>query len=263
MQENSENLCYIPGSVQLYEPLPLSFTELTELYRSNSTISEQDEIEIERDIPDPAELMNPAEFEQNCNALHSARDRLNAISEKNHWKIENFAEEHKILVNGSFGQLSMEYPSAQAVEQLRQYVSTLPKIDPWMQYCAVDGRKSSAYKDLWTRLVEQIQKTCAYAEELVAKKFGKEVVILNAEPGFYNAMQQLQDKYSQGGKVGKVTLFLNRQLELALNGATINGQKPQNAEDCNLVLCVLEMKSMRDRCADYWNDLIARHGVPK
>ena len=146
---------------------------------------------------------------------------------------------------------------------MRQYVSTLPKIDPWMQYCAVDGRKSSAYKDLWTRLVEQIQKTCAYAEELVAKKFGKEVVILNAEPGFYNVMQQLQDKYSQGGKVGKVTLFLNRQLELALNGATINGQKPQNAEDCNLVLCVLEMKSMRDRCADYWNDLIARHGVPK
>jgi len=262
VQENSESLSYIPGSVQLYEPLPLSFTELTELYRSNNTISAQDEAEFEHDIPDPAELMSPEEFEQKCNALDFARARLNTISENNHWQIQNLVAEHKILVDGTFGQFVVEYPSAQAVEQLKQYVSTFSKIEPWMQYCAVDGRKGGTYKELWTRLIEQIETTCAYAEKLVAKKFGKEIVILNAEPEFYNAMHQLQDKYSQGGKIGKLALFLNKQLEVALNGATINGQKPQNAEDCNLILCVLEMKSMREQCASYWNDLIAKHGVP-
>ena len=262
VQENSESLSYIPGSVQLYEPLPLSFTELTELYRSNNTISAQDEAEFEHDIPDPAELMSPEEFEQKCNALDFARARLNTISENNHWQIQNLVAEHKILVNGSFGQFVVEYPSAQAVEQLKQYVSTFSRIEPWMQHCAVDGRKGGTYKELWTRLIEQIETTCAYAEKLVAKKFGKEIVILNTEPEFYNAMQQLQDKYSQGGKIGKLALFLNKQLEVALNGATINGQKPQNAEDCNLILCVLEMKSMREQCASYWNDLIAKHGVP-
>ena len=263
VQKNSEILSYIPGSVRLYAPLPLSFAELTELYRSNSVISVQDEAEFEHDIPDPAELMDPEEFEQKCNALHFAMARLYTISENNHWQIQNSAAEHKILVNGSFGQLALEYPSAQDVEQLKQYVSTFPRIEPWMQHCAVDGRKGGTYKELWTRLIDQIQKTCTYAEELVAEKFGKEVAILNTGPEFSNAMQQLQDKYSQGGKIGKLALFLNKQLEVALNGATINGQRPQNAEDCKLILRVLEMKSMREQCASYWNDLIAKHGLPQ
>ena len=263
VQKNRESLSYIPGTVRLYVPLPLSFSELTDLYRSNGTISVQDEAEFEHDIPNPAELINPEEFEQKCNILHFETTRLNTISEKNHWQIQNSEVEQKVLVNGSFGQLVLEYPSVQAVEALKQYISTFPKIEPWMKHCAVDGKKGGTYKELWTRLVDQIKKACVYAEELVAEKFGKEVIILNTEPEFYSAVQQLQDKYKQGGKIGKLALFLNKQLEVALNGATINGRKPQNTEDCKLILHVLEMKSIREQCASYWNDLIAKHGVPQ
>ena len=262
VKENSENLSFIPGVVQLYEPLPLSFTELTELYRSNNIISVQEEKEFEHDIPDPEKLINPEEFEEKCNALNSARARLNIISENNQWQIQNLLAEQKILVNGTFGQIMVEYPSVQAVEQLKQYVSTFSRIEPWMNHCVADGRKGGTYKELWIQLVKQIEKTCAYAEEFVTKRFGNEIVILNTEPEFYNAMHQLRDKYNQGGKIGKLSLFLNKQLEVALNGATVNGQKPQNAEECNLILCTLEMESMRKQCAFYWNDLIAKHGVP-
>ena len=262
VQENSETLSYIPGNVKLYEPLPLSFTELTELYRSNSAISMQDESEFEHDIPNPAELMNIKEFEQKCNALASARARLNTISDNNNWKIQDLESEHKISVEGLFGQLILEYPSAHTVEQLKRYVSTFSRVEPWMQYCAIDGRKGGAYKELWTRLIDQIDKTCIFAEKLVSEKFGKDVVILNTEPEFYDSMQQLKDKYQQGGKIGKLTLFLNKRLEAALNGATINGEKPKNADDCDLILSVIEMKSMQEQCASYWNDLIAKHGVP-
>ena len=150
------------------------------------------------------------------------------------------------MVDASFGQLTLEYPSAQAVEQLKQYISTVSRIEPWMQHCAVDGRKGGTYKELWIRLIEQIQKTCAYAEDLVAKKFGKEVVILNADPEYHNAVQQLQDKYRQGGKIGKLARFLNKQLEVALNGATVNGQKPQKYRG-------LQLDSLRPR-----NEVYAR-----
>lgn len=263
VQENSETLSYIPGPVRLYEPLPLSFSELTELYRSSGVISVQDEAEFEHDIPDPANIMAPGDFERKCNALHCATARLKSISENNHWQIQNFPAESKILVKGSFGQLKLDYPPAQAVEQLRKYVCTFPKIETWMQYCAVDGKKGSTYRQLWTRLVDQIQETCAYAEKLVAENFGKEVHILNLEPEFSHAVQQLLDKYSRGGKIGKFALLLNKQLEVALNGATINGKRPQNTEDCKLILHILEMKAKREQCAFFWNDLIAKHGVPQ
>lgn len=262
VQENSESLSYIPGAVQLYEPLPLSFTQLKELYLSNNTISEQDEMEFEHEIPNPLELLSPEEFEQKCNILDFSRDRLNAIGENNHWQIQNLLAEHKIHVNGSFGQFVIDLPSADAVGELKQYVSTFSEIEPWMKHCAVDGKKGSTYKELWIRLIEQIDRTCSYAEKLVTKKFGKEVIILNTESDFNNAMHQLQQKYSNGGKIGKLALLLNKQLEIALNGATINGQKPQNAEDCDLILSVLEMDNLRKQCATYWNDLIAKHGLP-
>ena len=262
VQENSEILSYIPGTVRLYEPLPLSFAELSDLYQSNGIISAEDESEFEHDIPNPNDVMAPADFEQKCIVLNSASAHLNSISKNNHWEIQNLPAESKILISVPFGQLTLDYPSAEAAEQLRDYVASFPKVEPWMQYCAVDGKKGDAYKQLWIRLIEQIQTTCAYAETLTVEKFGKSVQILNQESNFADAMKQLSDKYSQGGKISKLTLLFNKQLEVALNGATINGQQPQNTEDCQLILHVMEMKSMRDQCASYWNDLIAKHGVP-
>lgn len=206
--------------------------------------------------------MSPNNFEDECNSLNSAMAHLVAISENNQWKIQNLPAENKILITAPFGQLTLDYPEAAAVDQLRNYVSAFPKVEPWMQHCAVDGKKGDAYKQLWIRLIQQIQDTSVCAERLTVEKFGKDVQILSQDPNFAEAMKQLLEKYKQGGKVGKLTLLFNKKLEAALNGATVNGQQPQTAEDCQLILHVMEMKSMRDQCASYWNDLISKHGVP-
>ena len=182
VQKNSEHLSYIPGKVHLYEPLPLTFAELTELYQSNGIISLQDESEFEHDIPNPTDIMSPETFEQKCDALRCTASRLKEIAENNHWKIQGSAEENKLLVIGAFGRLELRYPSMQAVERLKEYSATVPKIEEWMQNCAVDGKRGGTYRELWTRLVDQIQETCAYEEKLVAEKFGKEVKILNTQP---------------------------------------------------------------------------------
>ena len=76
VQKNSNELSYLPGTVRLYEPLPLSFTELTELYRVNGTISPQDEIEFAQNIPNPTTIISPSDFEQKCDVLHYEQARL-------------------------------------------------------------------------------------------------------------------------------------------------------------------------------------------
>lgn len=262
VRENSETLSYIPGMVRLYEPLPLTFAELSELYRSNSIITAEDESEFNHDLPNPEDVMSPKDFEDKCNALNSAMAHLDTISENEEWKIQNLPTENKISITAPFGQLTLDYPESIAVNQLRDYVSAFPKVEPWMQHCAVDGKKGEAYKQLWTQLIQQLQDTSVYAERLTAEKFGKDVRIFNPDPDFADAMKQLLEKYKQGGKIGKLALLFNKQLEMALNGATVNGQQPQTVEDCQLILHVMEMKSMRDQCASYWNDLLSKHGVP-
>lgn len=262
VRENNETLSYIPGMVRLYDPLPLTFAELSELYQSNCIISAEDESELNYDLPNPGDVLSPKDFEEKCSALNSAMAHLDAISENSGWKIQNLSNENKILITAPFGQLTLDYPETIAVNQLRNYVSAFPKIEPWMQHCAVEGHKGDAYRQLWTQLIQQIKNTSEYAERLAAEKFGKDVQIFSQDAGFADAMKQLWAKYKQRGTIGKLTLLFNKQLEIALNGATVNGQKPQTGEDCQLILHVMEMKSMRDLCSSYWNDLLSKHGVP-
>lgn len=263
VQENSETLSYIPGKIRLYEPLPLSFAELSDLYKSNEDISVQDEVELENDLPNPEEIMSPYDFEQKQNIINFATIRLNKISQDNQWKIQNSISERKVLVSTPFGQLALDYPDTNAVNQLKEFISSFSDVEPWMQYCAVDGQKGEAYRNLWITLINQIQKTCNYAETLVPEQFGKKVEILNQDDSFSVSVEQLREKYSQNAKIGKFALLFNKQLEVALNGATINGNQPQNVEDCNLIIHVIEMNRMRAQCASYWNDLIAKRGVPE
>lgn len=263
VQENHENLSYIPGSVQLYEPLPLSLVELTELYESNGVISAHDEVEIELDLPNPNELIDPEEFEEKCSILKFETNRLKDISKKYDWEIENLLAENKMLIKASFGEFTLDYPEKEDLEKLKDFISDFPKIEAWMKHCVVDGKKGNSYKDLWLRLIEKIQKTCSSAEALVTDKFGKDIVILDKSPEFYKAMQELEGKYKQTGKVGKLALLFNKKLKLAMNGATIDGHKAQSAEECKLILGILDLEAMRDECASYWNDLIAKYEVPK
>ena len=122
--------------------------------------------------------MSPKNFEDKCSALNSAMKHLDAISENNGWKIQNLPSENKILVTTPFGQLTLDYPEAEAVDQLRNYVSAFPEVEPWMKHCAVDGKKGGAYKQLWTQLIQQIQDTSMHAEKLTVEKFGKKIQIL-------------------------------------------------------------------------------------
>ena len=49
----------IPGSVQLRAPMPLTLTQLTDLYHSNKDISVEDETELENDLPSPMFFIPP------------------------------------------------------------------------------------------------------------------------------------------------------------------------------------------------------------
>lgn len=260
--EHQEKLSYIPGKVRLYEPLPLNFAELNDLYRSNGEISSIDEMELSANLPNPNELMSIIEFEEVMQHLHDANRNLDNISKKNIWKIENLIRERTVSIKGEDIELNLNYPNQEAVKKLKSYISTFSGFEPWKLHCAVDGKKGGQYRQLWLILIEQIEKTCEYAEKILAERFGKDIRILNKDPEYVEAVKQLHEKYKQNSKISKLTLFLNKNLGIALDGATVDGHKPQNVEDCNLIIQTIEMNTIREQCASYWNNLIGKYGVP-
>ena len=260
IKENDPKLSYIPGNVQLRVPLPLNDTELEELYRSNGEISLQDEEEFKCDLPNPANLLSPTEFAQKCELLQATEEQIKAISERHQWQVANSLAERTISIKGEDWEISLAYPSSTAVQRLQFCLPHAQVEEPWGPSCIVDGQKGGQHKQLWEQLTRLIKETYAHAESFVADRFDKNVKILNSSQEYLSAIKALQEHFRQGKSVGKLTLLFNKQLGVALDGATIDGQKPKTVKDCELIINVISLNSKRLLCARFWDKLIAKNG---
>ena len=71
----------------------------------------------------------------------------------------------------------MNYPQNEDVKRLKDFVHSFDKVCEWMQYAAIDGKIDNAYRKRWITLIEQIKRTCDYAENVVTEQFGMTIRI--------------------------------------------------------------------------------------
>ncbi len=263
--DHAEDLSYIPGDVRLYESLPVTFSELTYLYRSNEGITIQDEPELACELPNPATLLSPTEFIKICLTLQEAKQRVASIAEAKGWAIDYDRSVGSIAFETELGSFHIEGATEESLNSLGVYVASFGNIGTWMKHAAVDGKKGGSFKQRWITLVEQIRKTCDYAESLVSEQFGKTIVFeSNANLNILvPLLEKLKEHFTKKGKVTKFDLVLNNTFEKALSAVTINGFPVQSAYDCGLALHVIELSKERNQCAVYWHDLLSIHGVPE
>ena len=263
--EHSECLSYIPGHVRLHSPLPLSFEQLAELYRSNESISAADEKELSNDLPDPQTIMIPSEFEMHWKARINSRKNRESIAADSQIKIES-SENIKVLnLIWNAGRIRVNYSDRSNIENLKNYAASFGKIEKWMKVVAVDGKKGGSFRRRWITLLDQIRKSNEYEESVVTERFGNEIKFAD-----FSQLQNLQTTYealyaifAEKGKIGKLTLMMHKEFTPALAAVTINGSQPQSADGCKLILHYIEQDAIRNKCAVYWDELLTKHDVPK
>lgn len=262
--EHEKDLSYIPGNVRIHSALPLTFEQLTQLYRSNGIVSESDEKELLTDLPNPINLLSPPEFERLQRELQSAQARVKEVEQLQNWKIHNRFSERSIEIHGLNGNIVIAYPSKDDLRALSSYVQNFSSIDDWMKVAAVDGKNGGAYLHRWELLIEQINETCAYAESLVEEQFGKEITFIQPEKvsELKPLFAALKDVIHPSGKVPALTRVFHKEYIAAHESVKINGQFAQSAAECDLILHAIELSEMRKKCAEYWNQLLAERGVP-
>lgn len=261
--DHSETLSYIPGKVRLRAPMPLTFAQLADLYRSNETVSIDDETELANDLPAPGQIMSPSVFSSAWAARQNALRQIEEIASRNHWVIDNNEIERCIRIEGPIGAFSVGYPTVEAVQELKEYtLFSFGKIEQWMKSAAVDGKNGGNYRQLWITLIDYIQKTTAYAESVVAEQFGLEIHFLDTlNIGEYKAVfETIREK---SGKISWLDKLFHKEYSTALNAVTINGKQAQSAQDCDIILHCMELDALRLQCATYWDKLVAAHDVPK
>lgn len=262
--DHSEDLSYISGRIRLDSPLPMTFTELMELYRSNEAITAEDEMELSKEIPSPELLITPSDYSHTLDSIREIKQKLERLSNTAQWSFANNSDNHMITFQKDNRSFDLSYPEISAVLDLKSYAMSFERFESWMTSAAVDGKNGGAYRKLWDFLIEQILKTCDYAESLIEEQFGLDIQFVDDQKLeiYVNPLRKLKDIFERKGKLSKFTLMLNKDLLPVLENISINGQPIQSKNDCELILRMIELKNDRDICAKYWNELLSVHGVP-
>lgn len=262
--ERAEDLSYIPGEVRLYDPLPVTFAELGNLYRSNEGISDLDESELACDLPDPAVLLAPLEFEKTWQSLNDSRCHLASIADAKGWNIQPDCDTGNTLFDTQFGKFRVGCPTENNLDSLSSYIESFDNIETWMRYAVVDGKKGGSFRQRWITLIEQIQKSCDYAESVISEQFGKDIRITaeGQSEELAPILEKLKTHLAKKGKVTKFDLFFKSSFKKALSAVTIDSLPVQTADDCDIILHIIELENIKKQCAVYWDELFSEHGVP-
>lgn len=263
VKEHENDLSFIPGSVELFAPLPLGKVGLRELYGTNETLSLEDEEEIEFGLPDINSFITPYEFGKLIETFNECNEKIQSIKTNNHWEIADSSDDQTIIIKDSHGEISISYPDIEDVKELKDYHLSSGS-EAWIIKAAIDGNKDTSRQN-WLRLVEQIRKTCDLHAEEVAEQFGIKIELKDADyiKKAEDVIKKLRTQFVEKGKVGSWAMFRNKEFATVLDSIRLNGEKISSAKDCDIIIHQLELLKERNLCAAFWNELMAKNGVTR
>lgn len=262
---HKDDLSYIPGKVRPDTPLPLTYNQLEELYRSNRLVSEADETELLTDLPKPEDMIPSEKFEAIQHELHSIREQIIQIEKNQQWKIVHPSLENTIEIEEGNKTYHICGSSKETLQELLEFVREFSTMDSWGKAAVVDGKNGGSYRHRWEVLIEQIEATCKYAEACLEEQFGIEICFTQPDSAseLKEAFEELKVILKPNGKIPAFTRMFHKDYVIAHESVTINGKLAQSEDDCSRILHAIELKELRQKCAAYWNELLASQGAPK
>ncbi len=263
--EHSEDLSYIPGKVVLYRPMPLSFEEISALYRSNKSLTTEEEVELECDLPNTTQYPSPAEFRELVDRIQQNRIAIEKNADELGYTVAYDNNNRLITLESIENAIHIADTTRESLNDLDDYLETFPEFNKWMIYAAVDGRKGGGYASRWSTLIKKITDTVTFADALVEEGFGKTLNISDdADTAqLKEVLPKILDLYTNKAKITKLNRMIDKRIEAAERSVKINNCRIASVEDCAFVIHQLDLKTMREECGKYWNELLAVHDVPE
>lgn len=249
VNEGKERHNWIPAAVDLGEPLPLSASELTALYYSNSFVTDRDEVELTRDLPNPAELISPVEFDSLVN------QRSNILS--------NGLDLRQDLWAG--------VPQNQTAESLHDILNRIKQaiehVDNGQQWCLAaiaDGREGGVHREPWENLVtlvDDVYNISSQAKETLLE-YDPYVPDDCLPDHIETVIEEILAHVSKGGGFGFFSLIGKGDWKVLLERARVNQQKPSKIEHFKALKTYTKLKSARKKLTDRWQRQMTVLGGP-
>jgi superfamily I DNA and/or RNA helicase/very-short-patch-repair endonuclease len=199
--KNRNDSSWIPSSVVLGEPLPLSKSELITLYHSNKKVTLDDERELDFELPNPNKLLLPSIFKHITDSRNELQNTdLNYRTD--FWsKVSNEQSIEKLENN---------------LTNLRKAVEPLKNETGWETAAILAGKDGGDYRKKWDLLLSKV-------EELNELALKSQEILFNHNPfipeELFNdrletVLSEIHQHLIEKGKISKVLLLVKSEWKI-------------------------------------------------
>src|SRR6266446_2670715 len=247
--QQKETLGWIPGPVAAVAPLPLSPGALGDLYRTNVSVSREDEAELSGHLPELHDLPRPEDFEA-------------SVSERNRLGMEDLELRSDLWQSGA-SQGSPDELQALAAN-LTQAVEPLSGKEKWKLAAVYAGKYGDAHRQPWDQLVSSVRlvhREAANAQESFLKygpQLSREFPLEDQERIAGEILAHLEG----GGKLGSFTLLTHKAWSHFIEATKVKNARPRLPEHFQALRQLSRLMNLRQELAGRWDRQVAALGTP-
>ena len=240
---------WIPGPVAAVAPLPLSSSELTDLYRTNVSLSVEDEAALSGTLPEMHDLPRPEDFDS-------------SVSERNRLRVEDLDFRSDLWQSGAPLGATDEFEAL--IANLTQAVDPLSGNDKWKLAAVYAGKYGGAHREPWEQLVTLVRKVheeAANAQETLVK-YGPQLPESADPEELQRIATEILGHLEQGGKLGSFALLTHKAWNQFVDTAKVNRARPKQLEHFRALNTLAHLENLRRQLSARWNRQMAPLGAP-
>jgi len=240
---------WIPGPATPGATLPLSRSELIELYNTNAKVTIREEHEMGLSLPDPNKLLAPVDFER----LLAEQTQLNNAT---------IGYRHDLWLPESYRQPTEALQALQ--KRLVQEIEPIRELTGWRLAAIIAGRERGPRRQAWEDLLQEIQQAYTFAAQAQLR-------ILRYDPAISptcpidrtdKILDEIIGYLSQGGKLGGLKLLTKREWKVVIESTTVKDRQPETVEHFEALRDLVRLHMMRVDLVGRWQRQMTALGGP-
>jgi very-short-patch-repair endonuclease len=247
--QEKDTLGWIPGPVAAVAPLPLSPGELADLYRTNVSLSREDEAELSGHLPELHDLPRPEDFEA-------------SVSERNRLGVEDLDLRSDLWQSGASQGSPDELESLAA--SLTQALEPLSGKEKWKLAAVYAGKYGDAHRQPWDQLVgfvRRVHREAANARESFLK-FGPQLSREHPLEDQERIAGEILAHLEGGGKLGSFALLTHKAWSNFIDATKVKNARPRLPEHFQALRQLARLANLRQELAGRWDRQMAALGTP-
>lgn len=238
---------WIPAPVKTATPLPLSATEIIELYKTNNIVTADDESELSAMLPALADLLTPEDFEK-------------LISEKEQLKTKDLKYRKELWAEG--------HPTSRTalrdlLARLHDAVSSLDAQRSWQIRLIEIGKQGCVHREPWDSILgiaEKLYEDAARAQAVIFEHGPTLVTELSLEEQ-ETILGELVEFTSAGKRIGWMTLLFHSRWKRVVRSAKVAGQPPESVDHYSALKTAASIQINRKRFVERWQRMMQSVGA--